>query len=93
MNSGICANSTISSYFATISRARHPEDRAVEEDVLASGQLRVEAGADLEQRADASVDLRAALRRERDLREDAQQRALARAVGSDHADDLAFVRP
>ena len=38
--------------------APHAEDRAVEEDVLAAGQLRVEAGADLEQRADAPGDVR-----------------------------------
>ena len=36
----------------------HAEDRAVEEDVLAAGQLGMESGADLEQRADASVDRR-----------------------------------
>ena len=36
---------------------RHAEDRAVEEDVLAAGELRVEAGADLEQARDAAVDL------------------------------------
>ena len=35
----------------------HAEDRAVEEDVLAPGQLRVEAGADLEQRADPAGDV------------------------------------
>ena len=34
----------------------HAEDRAVEEDVLAAGQVGVEAGADLEQRADAAAD-------------------------------------
>ena len=33
----------------------HAEDRAVEEDVLAPGQLGVEAGADLEQAADAAA--------------------------------------
>ena len=43
----------------------HPEDRAVQEDVLAPGQLRVEAGADLEQAADAPADLRASLGRRR----------------------------
>jgi hypothetical protein len=32
-------------------------DRPVEEDVLAAGQVGVEAGAELEQRADAATDL------------------------------------
>ena len=35
--------------------SRQPEDRAVEVDVLAAGQLGVEAGAELEQRRDAAV--------------------------------------
>ena len=51
------ANSTISSNCVAISCAAHAEDRAVEEDVLAAGQLGVEPGADLEQRADAAVDV------------------------------------
>src|SRR5207253_9719228 len=33
----------------------HPENRPVQEDVLASGQFGMEAGADLEQRADAAA--------------------------------------
>ena len=45
--------------------ALHAEDRAVQEDVLAPGQLRVEAGADLEQAADATPDLGPARRRRR----------------------------
>ena len=45
----------------TISRLLHPEDRAVQEDVLATRQLRVEAGPDLEQAADASANLRSTL--------------------------------
>ena len=38
-------------------------DRAVEEDVLAPGEVRMETGAELEQRADAAADLDAAGRR------------------------------
>ena len=41
---------------------RHAEDRAVEEDVLAAGELGVKAGADLEQAADAAVDIARARR-------------------------------
>ena len=42
--------------------ALHAEDRAVQEDVLAPGELGVEAGADLEQGADAAAEPRLALR-------------------------------
>ena len=40
--------------------AAHAEDGAVEEDVFAAGQLRMKAGADFEQAADAAVEVRAA---------------------------------
>ena len=49
----------------------------------------MEAGADLQQRADAAVELGAAGGRLRDPREDLQQGALAGAVAADDADDLA----
>ena len=42
--------------------AFHPEDGAIQQDVLAAGQLRVEPGADLEQRADAAAQLHLARR-------------------------------
>ena len=54
------ANATISSKRRAISRTLHAEDRAVQEDVLAARELGVEAGADLEQRADAPARLGAA---------------------------------
>ena len=69
--------------------AAEAEDRGVEIDVLAPGELRVEAGAELEQRGDAAVDLdraRGGLQRAAD---DLQQRRLARAVAADDADRLA----
>ena len=34
-----------------------PENRAVEEDVFAPGELLIEAGADFEQAADAAVEI------------------------------------
>ncbi|CAA9406152.1 MAG: hypothetical protein AVDCRST_MAG64-1988 [uncultured Phycisphaerae bacterium] len=71
--------------------AAHPEDRAVEEDVLAAGQLGVEAGADLQQRRDPPAEHRPALARLGDAAEDFQQRALAGAVAPDEADHLAAV--
>ena len=58
----------------------HAEHRAVQVDVLAPGQLRMEAGADLEQAAHAPADLRPPLGRGRDPRQDLQQRRLAGAV-------------
>ncbi len=69
--------------------ARHAEDRAVQEDVLAPGQLLVEAGADLEQASDAAVQLDPAKGRLEDARQDLEQRRLAGAVVADDADDLA----
>jgi hypothetical protein len=51
----------------------HPEDGAVEVDVLAARELGVEAGADLEQRAHLAADHCAPGRRWRDAREDLQQ--------------------
>ena len=56
------ANSTISSNLRCDLRALHAEDRAVQKDVLAAGQLGMEAGADLEQRADPPAEPRPALR-------------------------------
>src|SRR2546423_114666 len=41
--------------------AAHPQDRAVEIDVLPAGQLGVKAGADLEQRSDAAEHVDGAL--------------------------------
>ena len=67
----------------------HAEDGAVEEDVLAPGQLGVEAGPDLEQRADAAGHLGPAGARLGDPREQFQQRALAGAVVADQADRFA----
>src|SRR5690606_11585829 len=66
----------------------HPEDCTVEVDVLAAGQLRVEAGADFEQRADPPVDLSPALVRRGDAREHLEQRRLPGAVPPDEADHL-----
>src|SRR5438094_7302021 len=69
----------------------HTEDRAIEIDVLAAGQLGVEAGADFEQTADAAGDLDLALGRLGDTREDLEQRALAGAVAADDTDHFAAV--
>ena len=55
MKGPMSANSTISSKRLLDLAALHVEDRAVQEDVLAAGELGMEAGADLEQRADPAV--------------------------------------
>src|SRR6185295_2097391 len=70
-------------------RAAHPEDRAVQEDVLAARQLRMKARADLEKARDAPADPDASGRRLGDARQDLQHRGLARAVAADDAEDLA----
>src|SRR5205807_6188671 len=64
----------------------HPEHRAVQVDVVAARELRVETGADLEQRADGAADARLAGGRHGDARQDLEQRRLARAVVADDAD-------
>ena len=73
--------------------AAHAEDRAVQENVLAAGQFRVEAGADFEQARDAAPQLDAAARRLGDAAQDLEQRALAGAVAADDAEHLAGLRP
>src|SRR5205814_10058359 len=67
----------------------HPQHAAVEEHVLAAGQLRVEAGPDFEQAAEPAADLRPPRRRLHDPREDLQERALAGPVAADDPDHLA----
>ena len=89
MKSVMSAKSTMASNLRSSSALRHAEDGAVEEDVLAAGQLAVEAGADLEQRADAAVDPGRARGRLDDARQQLQKRALAGAVQADDADVLA----
>src|SRR5690606_7595886 len=69
----------------------HAEDRAVEIDVLSTRELGVEAGADLQQRANASPQPHLTPGGLRDAREDLQQGALARPVAADEPHD--FARP
>jgi hypothetical protein len=69
--------------------ARHPHDRALQVDVLAAGQVRVEPGGDLDQGADPAVDLDAPARRPQDLGQQLERRRLAGAVRADDAERLA----
>ena len=66
-----------------------PEDRAVQKDVLAPGQLGVEPGAQLQQRRHAAAHADPARGRAQHAGDHLQQRALARAVVADDAEHLA----
>ena len=65
-----------------LAEAKHD---AVDEDVLAAGDLGVKAGAQFDQRRDAAIDLDLALSGPRDAGHALEQRALAGAVAADHA--------
>src|SRR5262245_17702205 len=68
----------------------HAEDRAIEEDVLPTGELGMEAGAQLEERGDLAVGLDPALFRAEDVSHALQQLALARAVLADEREGRPF---
>ena len=70
-------------------RPLHAQDGPAEEDVVSAGELLVKAGPDLEQRPNASVQLRAAQCRLGDARHDLEQGGLAGAISADHPDDRA----
>src|SRR5215207_8480741 len=69
--------------------AAQAEDGRVQVDVLAAGQLAVEAGPQLQQRGDAAPDADRPGGRGQDAGQHLQQRRLARAVGADQPDGLA----
>src|SRR5690349_23665841 len=70
-------------------RAPHAEDRATQEHVLAPGQIRMEPCPDFQQRTHSALEIDVAGRWLDDARQDLEQRALARAVAPDDADDVA----
>ena len=70
-------------------RVVEPEERAAEQDVVAPGQLLVEAGAERQQPGDVAVDVDRALGRMDDPGEDLEERALAGAVRADDRQRLA----
>jgi hypothetical protein len=87
------ANATIASNLRDDLRAEHAEDGAVQEHVFPAGELGMEP-ADFQQAGHATGEIDSvALGGRRDPRQHLQQRALAGAVGSDDADDLADVDP
>ena len=65
------------------------QDRAVEVDVIAAAEFRIEAGAEFEQGGDASVNIDRAARRMQDPGHHLQERALAGAVFPHNAEGLA----
>ncbi|MBG9885124.1 hypothetical protein ABE10_00695, partial [Bacillus toyonensis] len=69
---------------------RHAEDRRVQEDVLAPGEVGVEAGAHLDEAGHASSREHAALVGTQDAGDELEHRRLARAVVAEERDRLAF---
>ena len=67
-------------------RALEAEDGTVEVDVLPAGEVGMEAGAELEERADSAAHGDAAGGRLDDRSDDAKERALARAVAPDECE-------
>jgi hypothetical protein len=71
-------------------RAAEPEHHAVEADVVARGEVHVEAHAELDERRQAPVDPRLARVGLVDARQALQQRRLARPVAADDPEELAL---
>ena len=70
-------------------RAREAQERALEHDVLARGELAVEPQAELEDRRDPAGDVDPPFRGRQDAGDDAEEGALAGAVSADDADAFA----
>ena len=66
-------------------------DFAVNEDVFAPGEFRIEACAEFEERRNASAGNDASGGGLKDAADDLQQRALSAAIGADEADDFAAI--
>ena len=86
MNSPIPANAWITGRRVHDLLARHPHHDAVQLDVLTPGELRVEAGAQFQERRDSPVHDDPPFRRRHDSGNHLQQRALARSVVADEAE-------
>src|ERR1700756_2476882 len=69
----------------------HAEDRAVQEDVFATGQFGMKSGANLEQAGHTASKRHPPSRWFGDAAEDLEQRAFARAVATDDAQDFALL--
>ncbi len=69
--------------------ARQAKDHPVEQDVLATGQLAMEAGAEVDQRGNAAVGGDRAAGRPGDARQQLERGRLPGAIGADQADGFA----
>ena len=90
MNCSIPAKSTISSNLRRTSCLAHPQDRAVQVDILPPGQFRVKTGTHFQQAGDAAFDLHFAAGWGRHFRKYLEQGAFARAVA---ANDPQYASP
>src|SRR6266853_6205443 len=70
---------------------RHSQDCAVQDDVFASGQFRVETGAYLQQACNPAFDPHLPFGRRGHTAEDLQQRALARTVPANDPENFALL--
>src|ERR671924_56386 len=71
-------------------RLLHPQDSAVEVDVLSSRQLGMKAGANLQQASHTAVDVCRTMRRCRDARQYLEQCTFSRAVRSNNTEHFAM---
>ena len=92
MKSPRSAYSMIDGSSSRVTRVVEPEERATEQDVVAPGEVLVEAGAEGQQAGHVTADVDRALGRPDDPGEDLEQRALAGAVRSDDRERLAVER-
>src|SRR5687767_11896714 len=69
----------------------HPKDRAVEVDILPTGELRVESGPDLQQRSDSAMEFCEAFRWLDDAGEHLEQGTLSGTVAADDRDHFSGI--
>ena len=69
----------------------HAEYRAVEKDIFAACQLWMETGTHLQQRSDTAVDCCSSTRRFGYARKNSEERALAGAIATNYADQIAGI--
>ena len=89
MNWPSSANSMMLASSARISRVVKPKERGAQVDILAAGQLLVEADAQPEQRGHAPLDANDPGRRLEYARDDPEEGRVARAIGPDEPEHLA----
>src|SRR5262249_8395795 len=68
----------------------HPQNRAAQEHILATGEFRMEASADFQEGTDAAADFRMSFGRLCNAREELEEGCLARAIPADQTDNFAL---